>query len=78
MRRFACTGSRTKTRHTYHVPWLDPRDRRSSELEPIAIEVETEKAREEVASEDNSIMRCRCLISLLNILSHCTTYNDHH
>jgi hypothetical protein len=68
----------SKRDHTYHVPWLDPRDRRSSELEPIAIEVTTEKAREEVASEDNSNMRCRCLISLLNILSHCTTYNDQH
>jgi hypothetical protein len=34
----------SKRDNTYHVPWLDPRDRRSSELAPIAIEVSTTKA----------------------------------
>ena len=42
----------SKRDHTYHVPWLDPRDRRSSELEPIAIEETSEKANMEVASTD--------------------------
>ena len=48
---FPCEEA-SKRDNTYHVPWLDPRDRRSSELEPIAIEETSEKANMEVASTD--------------------------
>ena len=49
---FPCEEA-SKRDHTYHIPWLDPRDRRSDELEPAPVDSEANSNIDE-ADADNA------------------------